>query len=114
MCWSRLRMERIRCPTLETLSWRSAHSDTFTGNLMTSENVWLCALRLEVGRLTDTDIDIAIFEKTETDTDTIFRKTEKYRLLRNKNRNCDFFRFSSQRIQPVCHNLSDTFTSMLA
>ena len=33
---------------------------------------------LEVGRIIEIDTDIAIFEKTETD--SIFRKTEKYRL----------------------------------
>jgi len=35
---------------------------------------------IEVGRIIKIDTDIAIFEKTETDTDSIFRKTEKYRL----------------------------------
>ena len=38
------------------------------------------ARQLEVGRIIEIDTDIAIFEKTETDTDSIFRKTEKYRL----------------------------------
>jgi len=58
---------------------------------MTWRHAYLCCDELhfprnessvEVGRIIeiDTDTDIAIFEKTETDTDSIFRKTEKYRL----------------------------------
>jgi len=48
-----------------------------------------------VGRIIEIDTDIAIFEKTETDTDSIFRKTEKYRLREKKIDVTIFFDFSS-------------------
>jgi hypothetical protein len=47
-----------------------------------------------MGRYTENRTDIAIFQKTETDTDVGFEETEKYRKPKNKNRKFGFFGFS--------------------
>jgi hypothetical protein len=51
-----------------------------------------CTLVLR--RYTENRTDIAIFRKTETDTDFGFDKTEKYRKPKNKNRQYRKFGFS--------------------
>jgi hypothetical protein len=64
------------------------------GNLHTVLTIY----RLVMGRYTESRTDIAIFRKTETDTDVGFDKTEKYRKPKNKNRQYrrfGFFRFFS-------------------